>query len=174
MDWVTLSKNEVETDSLPRVCMACGAPATTAVNESFSHTPDWVGWLYLSGFIPGVIAEHYYTKHMRVACPFCDRHKGHWRVMYWVAGAGWLLAALPLACLGYLVGAALRPDSGPVGWVGAGVGAGVGIAAWVLALVWLHNTRIDASKVTDGEITFQGVADAFVKAVKDKQGNRNT
>jgi hypothetical protein len=34
----------------------------------------------------------------------------------------------------------------------------------------LCNSRINATKVTDDDITLQGVADAFAKAARDQQG----
>src|SRR5262249_32483410 len=158
---------QVESDALPRVCMACGAPAACAVNKTFSHTPEWVGWLYLAGIVPGLVAHHFFSKEMRVGCPFCRRHRNHWLALYWSARAGWL-AAGGLAGLGCRAGTALAPDAAAAGWVGLGVGAGLGLLAWLVPVIYLANTRIDATKVTDDDITLQGVCDAFARAARDR------
>src|SRR5262249_57209826 len=116
---------QVESAALPRVCMACGATAACAVNKTFSHTPEWVGWLYLAGIVPGLVAHHFFSKEMRVGCPFCRRHRNHWLALYWSAGAGWLAAAA-LAGLGFLAGTAPAPGPAAPGRVRPGVGAGPG------------------------------------------------
>jgi len=169
MDWVSLTKQQVENDALPRVCMACGEPATCCFNKSFSHTPDWVQWLYFAGFFPGMIAEHFFRKEMRVPCPFCQKHRHHWRLLYWTAGIGWLVAGALFAGIGLLVGAVLASTSGSAPYIGLGVGAGLGIVLWLAVLIYLCNTRINSTKVTADEITLRRVADAFAKAVRDQQ-----
>src|SRR5262249_38909040 len=167
-DWVTITKQQVENDTLPPVCMVCGQAATCRANQSFSHTPEWVEWLYLAGIIPGLIAAHFLTKEMRVSCPFCSRHRNHWRALYWLGGVGWLVCGLPLAGIGYLVGIAVG-SGGAAPYIGLGVGTGVRLVAWLVALIYVYNTRIGATKVTSAEITLQGVHDAFARAVKDQQ-----
>src|SRR5262249_47488844 len=150
---------------LPPVCMVCGQSATYHVNQLFSHTPEWVEWLYLAGIFPGLIAAHFFTKEMRVSCPFCGSHRNHWRALYWLGGVGWLACGLPLAGIGCLVGIAIGSGGAALS-IGLGVGAGVGLIAWLVALIYVYNTRIGAKTVTSSEITLQGVHDAFAKAVK--------
>jgi hypothetical protein len=168
MDWVTLTKQQVEADTLPRVCMVCGQPATCQVNHTFAHTPEWVGWLYLAFILPGLIAEHFLTNEMRVSCPFCSRHRNHWRALYWLTGVGWLVCGLVLAGVGYLVGLAVG-SSKVAPTIGLAAGAGIGLAAWLVAVVYVNSTRIHATKVTSAEITFQGIHNDFVRAVRDQQ-----
>jgi hypothetical protein len=168
MDWVTVTRQQIEHDALPPVCMECGQPATCRVSETFSHTPEWVGWLYWAGFIPGLIAHHFLTQEMRVACPFCERHRNHWRRMYWLAGLGWLVGPLLGAGLGFGIGAAFwfLGEAGP--FIALGVGAGLGLIVWLVLLIRIATSRIDASKITVDEITFQGVHDTFAKAAMDQ------
>jgi len=107
MDWVTLTRQQVDNDALPRVCMACGKPATCSVNETFEYSPEWVEWLYFAGYFPGLIADNFFGKEMRVSCPFCHEHQ--------------------------------------------------------------NEIGFTAKRITADDITFEGVADAFVKAVKDQK-----
>lgn len=170
MDWVTLTRHQIENDALPSVCMVCGQQATCRVNQSFSHTPEWVQWLYLAGIFPGLLVSHFLTKQMRVSCPFCDRHRHHWTSLYWLAGLGWLLAGLLFAGLGFLIGMALAPSTAQPRLLGTVLGAGLGIICWIVVLIYVASTRIDATKVTSDEITLQGVHDTFAKAVRDRMG----
>ncbi len=170
MDWVTLTRHQVERDALPRVCMVCGSSATCCVNESFEHTPDWVGWLYLAGILPGVVAGYFYTKRMRVPCPFCAKHRNHWSLVNWVGGVGWLVGPVLLGGAGYLLTAVATSWTSTAAFIVLGVAAGVGAATWLSILIYLCNTRISATKVTDDDITLQGVGDAFAKAARDLQG----
>jgi hypothetical protein len=62
MDWVTISKQQVESDALPQVCMACGGPASCRINRTFSFTPEWAEYLYFLFLVPGVIAEYLLKK----------------------------------------------------------------------------------------------------------------
>ena len=171
MDWGTLTRQQVEHDALPRVCMVCGGPATCTVSRDFDHTPDWVGWLFLAGFFPGVIAAHFYTKKMRVPCAFCANHRGHWRTVGWVGGLGWLLGPVLFGGLGYLIVALITSWTSVAAWIVLGVAAGVGLVTWLSILIYLCNTRVHATKVTDDDITLQGVCDAFAKAARDQQGS---
>lgn len=168
MDWATLTRQQIEHDALPPVCMLCGQPAGFRVDKSFSHTPAWVGWLYWAGFFPGLIAEHFFTKEMRVSCPFCARHRNHWRRLYWVAGLGWLIGPLVGAGPGFAAGLTLGSLAEAAPYIALAIGAGIGFLVWLAALIYLASTRIDASKVTDNEITLQGVHDSFAKAVRDQ------
>ena len=170
MDWVTLTRRQVEHDALPRVCMVCGATATCVVNESFAHTPDWVTWLYFAGFFPGMIADHFFTKKMRVPCQFCAKHRNHWQIVAWFGGLGWLLGPVLLGGGGYLLIAVLTSWTSVAAFIVLGVAAGVGAIVWLSILIYLCNTRISATKVTDDDITLQGVSDAFAKAARDQQG----
>jgi hypothetical protein len=78
MDWITLTRKEVEEDALPEVCMVCGSPADRRRNETFAWHPTWVSWLYWLGYLPGVI----------------------WRDDH----SQWMMAlAIPLAVLGLLI-----------------------------------------------------------------------
>jgi zinc transporter ZupT len=105
---------------------------------------------------------------MRVACPFCPNHRNHWRKLVWVASIGWVLPFL-LAGLGYLIATLIDPASGLALTIGLGVGASLGLVTWLVVVIYLASTRITATKITDEEITFQRVADGFVRVIRDRQ-----
>ena len=80
----------------------------------------------------------------------------------------WLLA-VPLALVGLEIGAAVLPDH-EMGRFGSTVaGAVVGLLVWLTLVIRMVVTRVRVSKIsTDGdEVTFEQVADAFVKAAAD-------
>ena len=170
MDWVTLTKEQVERDALPPVCMKCGEPATCRVNTSFSHTPEWVGWLYFAFILPGMIGEQFFGKEMRVSCPFCQKHRNHWSVLNWTAGVGWLVGGLLFAGAGFGIGSIFTASLKDAPYIGIAVGAGIGILSWIGVLIYLATTRIDATKVTKDSITLNRVADGFSRAVREQQG----
>jgi hypothetical protein len=170
MDWVTFTREQVDANSLPNVCIVCGARATECVNKTFSHTPDWVQYLYFAGIFPGMIAEHFCAKEMRVSCPVCPKHRTHWSKLVWFASAGWLLA-LPLALLGLALGAVIFPvaEARTVEVVAAG--AILGLIIWLTIVIRLAGTRVKVSNIssTGGEITFERVSDAFAAAATETE-----
>lgn len=169
MDWVTLTKEQVERDGLPPVCMKCGAPASCRVNTTFTHTPEWVGWLYFAGILPGIIAEQFVSREMRVSCPFCHRHRNHWSVLNWTAGVGWLVGGLFFAGVGFGIGSIFTESLKDAPYIGLGVGAALGIAIWIGLLIFLAATRISSKSITSESITLHRVADGFTRAVRASQ-----
>ena len=79
MDWVTLTREEVEADALPAVCMECGGHAPHRVNRTFVKDPEWVESATLVGFLAGILpgliidglSQRYLRRRIRVSCPFC-------------------------------------------------------------------------------------------------------
>lgn len=168
MDWATFTREQVDANSLPNVCIVCGERATECVNKTFSHTPDWVQPLYFAGFFPGMIAEHFCSKEMRVSCPVCPKHRTHWSKLVWVASAGWLLA-LPLALLGLALGAVIFPVADPHTVEVVAAGAITGLTIWLTIVIRLAVTRVKVSKIsiTEDEITFERVSEAFATAAAE-------
>jgi hypothetical protein len=197
IDWVTFTRQQVESDALPPVCMACGGPATERVCNTFSYRPDWVKLLYLLAIVPGVIADCYVKKEMRVACPMCRKHRNHWRKLYWAASIGWVLAPVLGGVLAYIawamsdpgsrfsarilgvlgadaaVGAArdhlLRTIRLSAGILGICTGLILGANAWLGLVLYVAGSRISVINITNDDITLKGVADGFVRAAKDEE-----
>jgi hypothetical protein len=171
MDWITFSKQQVEADALPMVCMVCGDPAGRRISKTFERAPDWVGLLYLLGIAPGLVVHLILNKEMRVGCPLCSKHEDHWTKLYWTAGAGWLIVPL-LAGLGWIVGSEIGHHAHEALLASVGIPALFGLVVWIGSVVYLAITRIQATKITDEEITFQRVADEFVAAAKGRSKRR--
>lgn len=174
MDWITLTPHEIDNDALAPVCAHCGAPAAARHNQDFEWHPEWVGWLYLGGIVPGLIAQALCHKKKRVALPVCPRHgpMTPWQIA--AASVGWLL--LPALLAGVALGACLLlrqadPDSAPSNAVlitVTAVSGGLGLLVW---LAWLIQARTGYRIITvrsiDGEgVTLIGLADPFVQAMK--------
>ena len=168
MDWVKFTRDQVDNDALPRFCIVCGEPTTECVNKTFSHTPQWIEYLYFAGIFPGMIAEQFFGKEMRVSCPVCPKHRTHWSKLVWVASVGWLLG-VPFALVGLALGAAIFPVADPrtVGLVVAG--AVTGLVIWIAFVTRLAVTRVKVSKITGDEITFERVSDAFARAAAEEK-----
>ncbi len=165
-DWVTLTRDQVESDALPDVCLVCGQPAQERVNRTFDSSPGWAALLLLAGFIPGVIALMLTSKSMRVACPLCPQHRSHWSRLTWVAGAGWLLIIL-LGAVGYFAGMAVsvpHRDGSTAHVAGLAIGAGIGLILWLAPVIYLASTRVGVKRITHDEITLENVAPLFAKA----------
>src|SRR5262249_9663675 len=69
MATVRLERDEVDNDSLPDVCMVCGAEATLRKRKSFSWHPPWVILLILISLWPYIIVALILTKRMTVRAP---------------------------------------------------------------------------------------------------------
>src|SRR6202011_5213444 len=83
---------------LPRVCMKCGADATTSKEKKFSWYPPWILFLLLLGVWPFLIVALILTKWKRVEMQFCDQHKRHYLVRTLMG----LVGVLVLLAIGFL------------------------------------------------------------------------
>ncbi len=71
-----------------------------------------------------------------------------------------------LAGIGFLIGPAMGSDSITAQLIGLGIGAAIGLIPWIGVVIYLATTRVKVTNITADEITFQRVADAFVKAAQ--------
>jgi hypothetical protein len=145
-DWVTLTRHQVENDLLPHICMVCGTPTLERVSTTFSHDV----W--------------FKTRLMRVACPLCPRHRGHWRNLVLTASTGWLLMFF-LGGIGLLVGMESYPRQSGAWVASSGIGFMTGLAVYVVSIIYLANTRIKVDSITGDEIKLQRVSATFANAV---------
>jgi hypothetical protein len=173
MDWVTLTKQEVDADALPDICIVSGAQATARFNHTFRWVPEWVQYLYWLGGLPGVIASAVLKREMRVSCPVCSKEKAAWQAYEQLRRGGWLIGLL-LAVSGALFAAIWSSRDTQVVNLGAvGIGTSVGLASgllvWLLSLLPYGQRAIRATKITEQEIHLLGVAHEFVKAVQERR-----
>ena len=167
MDWVTLTRQQVDGDALPSVCMVCGSAASVRLSKTFTYHPDWVSYLYLAGVVPGLIAESLCSTEMRVSCPLCAEHQNHWLKLTLTASMGWLVS-LPLSGIGFLAGRALADGSTVAPFVGFGLGATMGLISWLGLVIHLATTRVKVTEIAADTITLQRVADAFARATSQQ------
>jgi hypothetical protein len=181
VDWVRLTRHEVENDLLPPVCMACGAPAATArVNVTFSGTPPWVRFLYYLGVLPGLIARELTKTQMRVSCPVCKDHRHRIPASTGVRDFGWLIPVLlgvAAFWAAYLTPKYVeRVHFGDPLSMGLAVGFLVlvlGTASWVFALLREGQRKVRATKVTEAEVSLERVAGPFVQALLSQRQARD-
>jgi hypothetical protein len=154
---------------LPRVCMKCGAHATTVKKRQFSWYPPWLLVLLLAGLLPFAIVVLILTKRQSVEIPFCDTHKYHFGIRV-AAALGGLALVLALGGLMLVIaGAAAGNNNDDVfgflclGWV----------ALFVIYLVAISvfstMTTIRPTEITDRRITLTNVAPEFVRALEEEE-----
>jgi hypothetical protein len=161
-------------DELPDVCMVCGGEADDTVRREFRWHPSWMYVFLLLGVLPAVVLLLLLSKTMRVDCPVCDRHRGHW----WQGNL--LAAALVLGGFGALFAALVaasaldqpgRPN--PLMPV-AGIGGLVVLLVGLVAGVIVSNRLIRPVEITRDDVHLTNVSDEFVAAVKAKRRAERT
>ena len=167
-DWVTLTKNQVERDDLPKYCMVCGDTSTGRVNRTFQWAPDWAGLLTIAGVVPGIIALATTSREFRVSCPVCTRHVGHWARFAWVCSTGWLVVIL-MGVLGGATGWALNPENQAWGIAGLIFCAVTSLAIWIITMVRMGLAQVRVTRITSDAITFDRVSAEFAEAVNRGQ-----
>ena len=167
---VELPRDRLACSELPPVCMRCGAPAVVWAEHTFWWYPRSVDrlvrfWRLCPLVLPlCLILAACYRQRVRVALPLCGRHEGHWSRRAWYTFGG--LAGLPVAgAVGLLLGTS-PSDEGQVLFGLFGVGWAVAAILWLVGAAVLRKTGIRLRGVSDRGITLQGVAPAFVEALR--------
>ncbi|NNJ24812.1 hypothetical protein [Alienimonas chondri] len=173
MDWITLTRTEIEADALPPVCMECGEDAPVRVNRTFGVTPFWLepfsalAELFI-GLLPGLIvggaAVGLFRRETRISCPFCERHANHWARPYHRALLWSLLCGLAGAGLGWLGAGWFGAEGAAVVWAILGTSFGAGSLA-ALAGLATGASCIDASAANRAGVRLQHVSPRFVDAM---------
>lgn len=168
MATIKLSDYECRKDMLPKVCMFCGAPATTRVRRQFSWTPGWVWILILVNLIVLAVVAMLVTKKMPVRVPTCDEHEGHWRRKNTVIGLTFLAVAV-LCVLGIVYATQQVGPGGDdvTGWVCAG--CGVLFLAWLIMAAVMGTRGVRAVHITEDTIKLTGVNEDFVEALREER-----
>jgi hypothetical protein len=149
---------------LPRVCMKCGAPATTAKVIQFAWYPLWLLALVPVGVLPFLLVVALITKRQRVKVPFCDEHVNHFFLIRVMRALGYFgfFGAPVLFVLGIVVNE--KGNLGPylcVGWI-------VLILLYFAALrVFALLTKIRPTEITDRSVTLTNVAEDFASTMEE-------
>jgi hypothetical protein len=159
MSQVRLGRYEVEDYELPRVCMRCGARATSFKRKKFQWYPPWA-------LLFGIFGPMLFSKTLVIPVPLCPRHKWHWTGR--AALVGFSLPAIPLFFLAAAVPAAML-DARPAFVF---VPTLVVFVAWCVMAVVLLGTVIRPAEITDKSITLKGVSGGFIAALEeDRRGH---
>jgi hypothetical protein len=163
---ITLYKEELRNpDTLPRLCMKCGAPAVTTVRRNFSWIPPWVIITILAGLLPYIIIALIFRKSAVVHVPFCAAHTWHWLKRSLIGWLGFL--ALIAAGIAFLViGSNLNPQQANdygfllfMAWFGL-------LLVLIIIVSVLQTTAIRPTEITDKSVTLVRVAPQFCAAVE--------
>ena len=167
MATVRLERDEVDNDSLPDVCMVCGAEATLRKRKSFSWHPPWVILLILISLWPYIIVALILTKRMTVRAPLCEQHKNHWawRTAFILGG---FLVFLLLGVVSVMVLSNQANQGGADEAIGGLLCFGTVISGlvWLIAAAIIHSLGIRPTEITDRTITLVHVSPAFVEALE--------
>jgi len=166
--WINPRENAVY--DLPRVCMKCGAPATTVRKKQFSWYPPWVTILIFFGVWPFLIAAMILTKRQSVEAPFCDQHKNHWLIRI-LAGVLIFFVLLGIGFVGLIFTTALGANWGHenlFGFVFLGWFAALFFCVFGMA-IFNGLTMIRVTKITDREIALANVSPEFVRVLKEEE-----
>jgi hypothetical protein len=164
-----LYRSQTTADDLPPVCMACGRPAVTYLNRTFSWSPWWASFVAVIllltplHFLSVVIAREV-TKEITISAPVCPNHLGYWsRRRRWL---GLSILFLFLCWVGVFAFAELMPGLGKnekdmledaVLYGGPG-----SFVAWLVVALVVHFQSVRAVSVTDRSVTLAGVSPEFV------------
>jgi hypothetical protein len=152
----------LDAEELPDVCMRCGQPSTVRPMKQFSWMPYW------ARVVPPIISV-WFVKRRRAPIPLCDQHKNHWSIRYLI-GLGGLGVLLLLGVVGGMVYAIGDGDDpgGPQSIVGILLLAfdGLLFIAWLITLIVLAVTQINAVEITGDTITLKNVHSDFTRAYR--------
>src|SRR5262245_22344492 len=152
-----------EVETLPRVCMRCGAPAEELVRKKFSWRPTWVIAFILCNLLVFLLVALITTKRLGVLVPLCGKHRNHWSLRGKIIGGGFC-AIVFAGFAGLMLGNAFDGQLGGM----LCMGLVVILLLWVVVAIVSHETSIHATEITNDSITLARVAEEFVDAVDDQ------
>jgi len=160
MTTVEISRYEAEDEILPHVCIKCGGPAIQSVRHTFRYAPAPFN-------IP--LLEHIFGSQMTVHVPVCEAHRFHWSIYTWVGVVGF-----GILVSGFIVGmCAASHQSSPAASdtifdhvLLSTLAFG---AMWGIAVLYLHQTRIRAFRMTHDWMELVGVSPAFRDALEERR-----
>jgi hypothetical protein len=155
MATIRLGRYELEEYGLPRVCMCCGARATTFKRRKFSWYPPW------AFFALGAIGAMMFSKTVMVDVPLCEKHRSHWNLRTAFALVG--IAAFVVLFFAGIAVASQDEDLAPFVFIPLGVL----FLAWLIAAIILSSSAIRPTEITDKSVTLRGVSEDFIEALNE-------
>jgi|GEM_PF-3010389 len=170
MATITLTKRELKSGVLPRICMKCGEPTRKPISRTMTFWPVYlriiVVFCVFLALLPGLIVHGLVERtliHIPSRLPLCDRHKNHWSIPNYIG-----LAAFVLALSGIFLNLAIRDKyaapSSTVPLLCLALFIGGVIAAVVVSSFSLKVTGVDGKDV---DIT--NVCDEFADALEEEE-----
>jgi hypothetical protein len=160
--WINPRKDVI--GGLPRVCMKCGAPATTSKVVQFAWYPPLLLALIPVGLLPFVLVVMVLTKRQRVKVPLCHEHENHFFLIRVLRALGYFgfFGAPVLFVVGIVVNEKGNLASYLcVGWI-------ILILLYFAAVrVFALLTKIRPTEITDRSVTLTNVAEHFVSAMEE-------
>ena len=172
-DWVTLTREQIERDQLPDLCIVCGAETHDRLSKEFGFQAQWaqiltvIGMIF--GFFPGLIVAAFTEQRQRIACPVCPAHKNHWSKFVWFASLGWLLC-VPFGLAGLLVARLSFHNVFGPSWYAVPciiVGILVGLIVYGVMLARMAGRRPSIETMSATEVRLRPVSAAFARAAED-------
>jgi hypothetical protein len=160
---VRLDFYDLDAEELPDVCMRCGEPSTVRPVKSFRWMPPW------ARFVPPIVGV-WFIKRRRAPIPLCDKHKNHWLIprLIGYGGAGVLVLLVVALLMTVVADAGNKPSAvPPLISLLIIVLTGVLFVAWLITMIVLAVTRINAVEITDDTITLKNVHSDFTRAYRE-------
>jgi hypothetical protein len=157
---VRLDFYDLDAEELPDVCMRCGEPSTVRPVKSFRWMPPW------ARFVPPIVGV-WFIKRRRAPIPLCDQHKNHWSIRYLIGLGG--LGVLLLLLFAGLIALAADTNNQLMDIVAVLLLSldGLLFIAWLITLIVLGVTQINAVEITDDTITLKNVHSDFTRAYRE-------
>jgi hypothetical protein len=136
-----------DVNSLPPVCMQCGAAATCVKEKTFSVR-------YTQGRYGNTI--YFLDRSLKVPVPLCRKHRHHWLCRSWL-----ILLGLPALVLCHPT---FRMDPNPIQIFLWSV-----VFLWIVVCFVLRWSMIRVVDIDEKGITLKGVHERFIEAVEKQR-----
>jgi len=167
MAQVELGRSEIARYHLPKICMVCGAPATTEKWKTFSWHDRSLAPRVLVGVLTYILVSLTLTQRMRVPMQFCARHQNHYQRRNLVVSLTFVFFGILIVVAWLLAGASEK--KGQAGDPGGLVCLGTLALAvfWVVFSALLQNSSIRPVEITGRSIILAKVHQGFIDALEE-------
>ncbi len=165
-DWATLTREQIEADRLPDVCMVCGTETDNRVSKKFCYQPNWTEAMSKNGIFTGALSTVFGDHRIWIASPLCPTHRSVWTSTTIFASVGWLIVVVA-AGIGVGIGIFVDNDS-PAGAITLGViGGAIALTYYIVVLVRMVSRCPTIETVTDDKFRLRRVSPIFARAAEE-------